>query len=70
MRKFGLMLLCAGALLFFFCSTQMSDLPPVPDGTSLGDYMQHEAGKYDLGRYAAAIVGMIGAVLMFFPQGR
>lgn len=70
MRKFGLVLLCGGALLFFFCSTQMSDLPPVPDGTSLGDYFQYEAGKYDLGRYAAAMIGLIGAVLTLFPQGR
>jgi hypothetical protein len=69
-RKFGLVLLCSGALLFFFCSTQMSDLPAVPDGTGLGDYFQYEAGKYELGRYAAAMMGLIGAILALFPQGR
>jgi hypothetical protein len=69
-RTFGLVLLCGGALLFFVCSTQMSDLPPVPDGTSLGDYFQYEAGRYELGRYGAAMMGLIGAILALFPKGR
>ena len=70
MRNFGIVLLCGGALLFFFCTTQLSDLPAVPDGTGLGDYFQYEAGKYELARYAAAMMGLIGAVFALFPKGR
>jgi hypothetical protein len=29
-----------------------------------------EAGKLELGRYAAAMAGFIGLLLAFFPQGR
>jgi len=69
-RNFGIILLCGGALLFFFCTTQMADLPAVPDGASLVDYFQYEAGRYELGRYAAAMLGLIGAILAMFPKGR
>jgi hypothetical protein len=70
MRTVGLVLMAIGVLGFLYCSSQLSALGPVPAGVELGDYMQYEAGKMELGRYAAAIIGFIGLLLAFFPQGR
>lgn len=70
MRNFGLVVFCVGALLFFFCHTQMSGLGPIPPDTPLGDYFQYESGKWELGRYASAVAALIGLLLGFFPKGR
>jgi hypothetical protein len=70
MRTLGLVLLAAGVLGFLYCSSQLSALPPVPPGVELGEYVQYDAGRLELGRYASAIGGFIGLLLAFFPQGR
>jgi hypothetical protein len=70
MRTLGLVMVAAGILGFLYCSSQLSGLPPIPDGVELGEYMQYEAGKLELGRYVAAMGGFIGVLLTFFPQGR
>jgi hypothetical protein len=70
MRKIGIVLLAGGVMGFLYCSSQLGGLQPVPPGVELGDYMRYEAGKLELARYAAAIVGFIGLLLAFFPQGR
>jgi hypothetical protein len=70
MRTLGIALLAIGVLGFFHFSTQLSALEPVPPGVELGDYMQYEAGRMELGRYASAIGGFIGLLLTFFPKGR
>ncbi|HUG51977.1 MAG TPA: hypothetical protein VMR21_00175 [Vicinamibacteria bacterium] len=70
MRTFGGLLLLAGAVGFFYCSSQLSELPPVPEGVDLGRYLDYEAGKYELGRYAALVGAMVGLILSLFPKGR
>ena len=70
MRTLGLVMLALGVLGFLYCSSQLSGLPPIPEGVELSDYMQYESGKLELGRYVAAMAGFIGALLAFFPQGR
>jgi hypothetical protein len=69
-RKWGLVLLMAGVLGFFYCSGQLSNLDPVPEGVEISDYTDYEAGKFELARYAAAIVGLIGGLMTLFPAGR
>ena len=70
MRNLGLLLLALGVLGFLYCSSQLANLAPVPPGVELGDYLDYEAGKLELARYAAAMFGFIGLLLAFFPQGR
>ena len=70
MRLSGLVLLVGGVLLFFYCSTQMSGLAPVPSDVPLGDYIEYEAGKWELYRYGAALLALIGALISLFPKGR
>jgi hypothetical protein len=48
----------------------MSGLAPIPDGTSLGDYIRTDAGRFELGRYLSLVSGFIGLLLYFFPKGR
>jgi hypothetical protein len=70
MRISGLVMLALGVLAFFYCSSELSSLDPVPAGVALSEYMKYEAGELELGRYAAAIVAFIGLLLAFFPRGR
>jgi hypothetical protein len=70
MRTLGIVLLGAGFFGFLYCSTQLSGMEPVPAGVGLSDYLQYEAGKLELMRYAAAMSGFIGLLLTFFPKGR
>ena len=70
MRTVGFVLMAAGIIGFLYCSSQLSSLEPMPAGVALGDYMRYEAGKLELGRYAAAMGGFIGLLLAFFPKGR
>lgn len=70
MRNLGLVLLAVALFGFFYCSTRLAGLEPVPPGTELGDYLRHDAGRWELGRYGAAILGLIGLLLALFPRGR
>ena len=70
MRLAGGIMLLAGLLAFFYCSTRLEDLPPVPAGVELGDYLKYEAGGWELRRYGAAVVALIGVLLTLFPKGR
>jgi hypothetical protein len=70
MRNLGGALLLLGALGFFYCSARLSNLDPVPAGLSIRDTLQYTAGRFELGRYAAALAGAIGFILALFPKGR
>ena len=60
----------AGVFGFFYGSSRPSGLPPVPEGTSLGDYVRYDAGKLELGRYVSLMAAFIGGLLSLFPKGR
>ena len=70
MRTLGALLLLVGIVGFFYCSSQMSGLAPIPEGTALGDYVRTDAGRFELGRYLALVSGLIGILLSLFPKGR
>lgn len=70
MRTLGALLLLVGIVGFFYCSSQMSGLAPIPEGTSLGDYVRTDAGRFELGRYLSLVSGLIGGLLSMFPKGR
>jgi len=70
MRNSGLILLCAGILAFFYCGSQLSGLPPVPEGLGLGESLSYPAGKWEILRYASGLMALIGLLLAFFPKGR
>jgi len=70
MRNSGLILLLGGILAFLYCTSQLSQLSPVPPEVDLGDYLRYEAGKWELGRYVSAGIAGIGFLLALFPKGR
>jgi hypothetical protein len=70
MRNFGFILLLGGILAFFYCSTQLSSLEPMPPDASLADYVRNAAGRMELGRYLAAGAAFVGGLLVLFPKGR
>jgi hypothetical protein len=70
MRTLGALLLLVGIVGFFYCSSHMSGLEAIPEGTSLGDYVKYDAGKFELGRYASLVAALIGVILSMFPKGR
>jgi len=70
MRTFGALLLVAGVAGFFYCSSHLSGLESIPEGTSIGNYLQYDAGKFELGRYLALVAAFIGLLLSLFPKGR
>lgn len=70
MRTIGAVLVLAGIVGFFYCSSQLSDMPAIPEGTSLGTYLEYDAGKFELGRYLSLVAGLIGVILAMFPKGR
>jgi hypothetical protein len=70
MRNWGVILLLGGIIAFFYCTSRLSSLAPVPEAVELGDYLRYEAGKWELGRYVSAGVAGIGFLLALFPKGR
>ena len=70
MRSSGLILLFGGILAFLYCTSRLSELPPVPGEVELGDYLRYEAGKWELGRFLSAGLAGIGFLLSLFPKGR
>ena len=70
MRTFGYILIVAGFVGFYYCSQQLSDLPPVPAEYSVEDTLRTDRGKMEAGRFFAASAGLVGLLLAFFPQGR
>jgi hypothetical protein len=70
MRNLGLILLLGGILGFFYCTSQMSTLAPLPGDAGVGDYLRNQVGRLELARYVAAGAAVIGAILALFPRGR
>ena len=70
MRTLGALLLLIGIVGFVYCSSHLSGLDPVPEGTDLSRYLDYDAGRYELGRYLAVLSGLVGVLLSLFPKGR
>jgi hypothetical protein len=70
MRNMGVILLVLGILGFFYCSSRLEGLEPVPPGLSVGEGLKYPAGKWDVARYGCGGVAAFGLLMAFFPKGR
>jgi hypothetical protein len=70
MRNTGVVMLLLGILGFFYCTGRLAEAPPVPEGLTVGESLEYAAGKWELARYACAVVGGFGLLMSFFPKGR
>lgn len=70
MRNFGGTLLLLGILGFFYSSSRIDDLGPLPAGLSVSEGLKEPTGRWELARYAFGAVAGIGLLMAMFPKGR
>jgi hypothetical protein len=70
MRNFGGILLLLGVLGFFYASTQLEKLEPVPAGTAVSESLGYPSGRWEMVRYGCAGGALLGVLLALFPKGR
>lgn len=70
MRNFGALLLLLGILGFLYCSSRLSEAPPMPQGLSVSDSLDYPAGRWEMARYASAAAAGFGLLMAMFPKGR
>ena len=70
MRNFGAVLLVLGVLGFFYCSSKLDDVEPLPDGLTVTESLREPAGQWEMARYGSAVVGAFGLLMAMFPKGR
>jgi hypothetical protein len=68
MRNLGGILLLLGILGFFYTSSQLEDLEPVPQGLSVSEGLRYPAGRWDVARYACAAAAAFGLLLALVPK--
>jgi hypothetical protein len=70
MRNLGGILLLLGVLGFFYASSQLSDLEPVPQGLGIREGLAYPAGRWEMARYGCAAAAGFGLLMALFPKGR
>lgn len=70
MRNLGAIVLLLGILGFFYASSRVDDLDPVPQGLSISEALGYPAGRWDVARYGFAGAAAIGLLMTLFPKGR
>ena len=70
MRNCGGILLLLGVLGFFYASTQLEQVEPLPPGVSVSEAMSRPAGRWETARDGSAGAAGIGLLLALFPTGR
>jgi len=70
MRNLGGFLMFVGLFGFVYCTIERGKHEPVPAWVETMDALKYPAGRYDVGRYVAAVAGGVGVLLALFPKGR
>jgi hypothetical protein len=70
MRNFGGIMLLVGIIGFLYCSDRASKAGEVPEGKSISESLEYDAGKWEVGRYVCAGIGAFGLLMAMFPKGR
>jgi len=65
MRNFGGILLA-----FFYVSSRLDDVEPLPEGLSVSEALKQPAGRWQMARYSCAGVAGFGLLMLLFPKGR
>jgi len=70
MRNFGIIVLILGILAFFYASSRLDDVEPLPEGLGISESLREPAGRWQMVRYACAGVAGFGLLMALFPKGR
>jgi len=70
MRNFGGILLVLGILGFFYTSSKLGEVEPLPEGLSISEGLKEPAGRWEVARYGCAAAAGFGLLMAMFPKGR
>jgi hypothetical protein len=70
MRNFGAVLLLLGIGGFLYCSSRLSEAPPLPAGLDVSESLSQPAGRWEMARYASGATAAFGLLMAMFPKGR
>jgi len=70
MRNSGVILLLLGILGFFYSSSRLGDVEPLPEGLSISEALKEPAGRWEMARYGCAAAAVFGLLMTMFPKGR
>ena len=70
MRNFGGLMLLVGIIGFFYCTSEAQKAGQVPEGKSISESLEYDAGRWEVGRYVCAGIGAFGLLMTMFPTGR
>jgi hypothetical protein len=70
MRNFGAILLVLGILGFFYISSRLDEVEPLPEGLTVVEGLKEPTGRWEMARYGCAAAAGIGLLMAMFPKGR
>ena len=70
MRNTGAILLLLGILGFFYSSSRLDAVEPLPEGLSVSEGLKEPAGRWEMARYGCAAAAAVGLLMAMFPKGR
>ena len=70
MRNTGTILILLGILGFFYASSRLDEIGPLPEGLSVSEGLKEAAGRWEMARYACVGAAGFGLLLAMFPKGR
>jgi hypothetical protein len=70
MRNLGGILLVLGVLAFFYASSRLDDVAPLPEGLSVTEGLKLPAGRWEMARYGCAGAAGFGLLMLLFSRGR
>jgi hypothetical protein len=70
LRSLGALLVAIGLFGFIYSSDQLGKAPPLPEDMSWRQALDEPAGMWETARYACALAGGIGLLLLLYPKGR
>ena len=70
MRNFGVLMLVAGIVGFLYCSDQASKAGTVPEGKSISESLEYDAGKWEVARYACGAAAFFGLLMTMVAKDR
>lgn len=70
MRNFGALLLLLCTVGFFYASSKLSEVEPLPSDIGVRQSLDYPAGRWEMARFGFAAGAGIGLVLALFVRDR
>jgi len=70
MRSFGALMLVLGIVGFLYCSSKAQTAGVVPEGKSISESLEYDAGRYEVARYVCAAMGAFGILVLMVARDR